>query len=166
VAAFGDVATLTSGTLPPGTPVAITVTLDLEGGFSVNGSGGEAWLTYSKVSDFVAFYMERQAILFHGGGFVPPPFALDGYTVGDQLVFKLAMRATATTTDHVNPAVGDAAADMEGTGRLLIEVATPGVTLEAASGHDYTTVPEPAHALLLGAGALVLAARDPRRGPR
>ena len=58
-AAFGDIATLTSDTLPPGTPVAITVTMDVEGGLSANGSGGQAWLTYSKVSDFVAFYTRR-----------------------------------------------------------------------------------------------------------
>ena len=158
-AAFGDIATLTSDTLPPGTPVAITVTMDVEGGLSVNGSGGQAWLTYSKVSNFVAFYMEKQAILSNSGGFVPPPFALEGYTVGDQLIFKLAIRAIANTTNRVSPAVTAAVADLENTGRLLIEVTTPGVTLEAVSGHDYTTVPEPARALLLGVAALVLAGR-------
>lgn len=159
VAAFADIVTLASDTLPVGTPVAITVTMDVDGALSVNGAGGQAWLTYSKVSNFVAFYMEKQAILSNSGGFVPPPFALEGYTVGDQLIFKFAMRAIAGTTNRANPAVTSAAADMEHTGTLLLEVATPGVSLEAVSGHDYTTVPEPARALLLAAAALALGGR-------
>lgn len=160
VAAFADIATLTSNTLPPGTPVAITVTMNVDGGFSVGGSGGQAWLTYSKVSNFVAFYMEKQAVLSYSTNFVPPPFALEGYTVGDQLIFKFAMRANAGTTNRVNPPVTGAAANMENTGLLQIEVTTPGVTLEALSGHDYTTVPEPSRALLLAAAGVVLAARS------
>jgi hypothetical protein len=163
VAAFADIATIGSDTLSVGTPVAITVTMDVDGGFAGSGAG-QAWLTYSKVSNFVAFYMERQAILTSDIVSVPPPFPLEGYTVGDQLIFKFAMRANANTTDRTNPAVATAAADMENTGLLRFEVLTPGVTLETASGHDYTTVPEPARALLLAAAALALAGRT--LGPR
>jgi hypothetical protein len=156
-AAFADIVTLSSATLPAGTPVAITVTMGVDGGFTEDGAGGQALLTLSKVSNFVGFYQERQAILFYDGGFVPPPFALENYFVGDQIIFKLVMRANAGTTNRVAPVVTSAAADMENTGTLLIEVATPGVTLEAVSGHDYTAVPEPERAVLLGVAALLLA---------
>jgi hypothetical protein len=168
--AFADIGTLVSPTLPVGTPVAITVTMDVDGGFSPDGGGGQAELTLSKVSNFVAFYQQRDAILFDGGGFVPPPFALENYFVGDQLIFKLEMVAAAGTTNRVSPVVSTAVADMENTGRLVIEIGTPGVTLESVSGHDYTTAPEPGRGLLLASAALLVAARAPsgwrRRAPR
>jgi hypothetical protein len=168
--AFADIGTLVSSTLPVGTPVAITVTMDVDGGFSPDGGGGQAELTLSKVSDFVNFYIQRDAILFDGGGFVPPPFALENYFVGDQLIFKLEVVATAGTTNSVSPVVSTAVADMENTGRLLIEIGTPGVTLEAVSGHDYTTAPEPGRGLLLASATLLVAGRGRsgwrRRAPR
>jgi hypothetical protein len=157
--AFGDIVTIASSTLPAGTPVEITVTMGIDGGFSEEGAGGQATLTLSKVSNFVGFYQERQAILFYDGGFVPPPFALTNYFVGDQIIFKLSMRANVGTTNQVIPPVTSAAADMEGTGTLLIEVATPNVTLDAVSEHDYTTVPEPGRALLVAVAALLLGGR-------
>jgi hypothetical protein len=158
--AFADIGTFSSPTLPVGTPVDVTVTMDVDGGFT-DGAGGEAILKLQKVG-VPSSYLEKKAMLAMTSSFVPPPFALQGYAVGDELVFKFQMTASAGTTTRVSPARVNAVADMENTGQLLIEVATAEVTLDAVSGHDYATAPEPSRALLLAGAALLLTARARR----
>jgi hypothetical protein len=160
--AFADRGTLVSQTLPAGTPVEITVEMDVHGGFS-DGAGGEVVLTLQKTGDGGS-YLQKTATLSSTAGFVPPPFALQGFAVGDELIFEWLMTASAGTTNRVSPARVSALADMESTGLLFVDVGTPGVTLETMSGHDYTPAPEPARAILLAGVALLLVARGRRAG--
>jgi hypothetical protein len=163
--AFADIGTLVSSTLPAGTPVEITVTMDPDGAFT-DGAGAQIDLTVSKVSDFAGFAVTKQALLNDPShaSVVPPPFALTGYVVGDQLIFSYQVRNDAGTTNRVVPARVMATADMEDTARLFIDVETAGVSLDTMSGHDYTSLPEASQPLLLGAGGLVLTWRARRRG--
>jgi hypothetical protein len=157
--AFADIVTIQSSTLAQGAPVEITVTTPVEGSFSERGSDANLELTLSKPSNFAAFYTQRTGILFHDGGTPIVPFALQNYFVGDQIVFKLMIRADANTTDNVSPVIATSFADVEHTGHLVFEVNTPGVTLASMSGHDYTTAPEPGRASFVAMAALVLAGR-------
>lgn len=63
---------------------------------------------------------------------------------------------------------GQAALAAGNTGHVYLEPETAGVTLMAASGHDYTMVPEPSPSILATVAALALAARRMREtlGPR
>jgi PEP-CTERM motif len=160
--AFADAGTLVSPTFPPGTPVEITVTMDPAGAFT-DGAGAQIDLTLENVGGLGG--VTKQALLNDPShsSFVPPPFPLSGFVVGDQLAFTYQVRNDAGTTNRVSPARVMATADMEHTARLFIDIETPGVTLDTMSGHDYTTVPEPSETLLLGVAACVLAWRG-RRG--
>jgi hypothetical protein len=159
--AFAAIGTLVSPTLPPGTPVEVTVTMDPVGGFT-DGAGAEIDLSLSKPNG--SLFVTKQALLSSTSSFVPAPFSLSGYVVGDQLIFGYQVRNDAGTTNRVIPARVMATADMEHTARLFIDVETPDVTLDTLSGFDYTTVPEAPHALMLGVAALTLAWRG--RGRR
>ena len=164
--AFADFATIVSpgGVLAPGTPVVITVTMSPDGGFSQRGAGGEVDLVIANNANFVGTRMERHALLSFDTTFVPPPFVFPNVAVGDTLIFSYHVRASAVTTNRVNPPVTEATADMESTARLFLDVGTPGAALEATSGHDYATVPEPSQALMLGVAAAALIWRGrPRR---
>jgi hypothetical protein len=163
--AFADIGTLVSSTLPPGAPVAITVTMDAEGAFT-DGGGAQIDLTLSKPNG--SLYVTKQALLVDPthASFVPPPFALTGYVVGDQLIFGYQVRNDAGTTNRIFPARVMATADMEHTARLFIDVETPDVTLATESGFDYaTTAPEAPNPLLLGVTALALTWHGRARRP-
>lgn len=102
-----------------------------------------------------------------GRGPQPRAFIVDEvFTIpsGARIVVTQRLRAEAQATSESS--VGDAYADLGSTGRLYIDVLTPGGTIVAESGHAYATpVSEPTTIafMLAGFGLVNCAARRRRR---
>ena len=154
---YADIATLVSDTLPPGTPVALSVRFDAQEGES----GADAGVDMEY--DVANFHNQTPTLLHNEFGLhtdhhtLPDPVPLGGYSVGDSLIFAFFVRINCGTTNHVNPPRLTAATELS-YARLAFDIDTPGVALvSSTSGVDYTTVPEASQALLLAAGGLALA---------
>lgn len=163
--AYGDIAALASDTLPPGTPVTLSVRVE-----AVEGDAGDGGvhMEYSVANNAnqTATLLQRQIELNFGNHTLPAPIPLDGYRIGDSLIFAFFVRINASTTNNVNPPRISSAAQLDAA-RLVFDVDTPGVTLiSPTSGEDYATVPEASQVLLLAAGALALLAVRRFRGVR
>ena len=87
---------------------------------------------------------------------------LPGLVVGDTLTLIMILRASANAADVGG--VTASSADLGNSARLFLDVTSGNAEFAAASGHDYTTVPEPGAALLglVGAGVLTGARRRAR----
>ena len=155
--AFADIATLVSDTLPPGTPVTLSVRFDAA---ESDAGAGSVDLSY----DLANFHnqtptlVHNEVLLSGGNHTLPAAVPLGGYSVGDSLIFRLLVVISSSTTNQVNPPRLVSAAHLA-YARLAFDIDTPGVALVSeTSGTDYTTVPEASQVLLLGVGALVFAA--------
>jgi len=163
--AFGDIATLASATLPPGTPVALAVRVDAAEG-DTPGAGVHIEYDVANDADQIGTRIHRTIELGGSSHTLPDPVALSGYAVGDSLIFAFWARVASGTTNRVSPARVSASAQLDHA-RLVFDIDTPDVTLiSPTSGHDYTTVPEAAQALLMAAGAWSLAWRSRARRAR
>lgn len=78
---------------------------------------------------------------------------LPGLVVGDTITLIMILRASANASDI---GVTASSADLGNSARLFLDVTSGNATFDAASGHDYTTVPEPGGAWLALVGAAVL----------
>jgi hypothetical protein len=165
---FDDTGVVTSNVLPNGTPVQLDFTFLLE---------SVAVATGAPLGPLLA----ADATYFvHAGEVEPPGASVDWILSGNDLVTrplattvgrkidvqgKLALHVLARAGREVPgaPYYGDLDAAIDASNTSSFTIATPAdVTFVAESGHDYT-VPEPARALLLATGALVLAFAGRRR---
>lgn len=160
---FDDVGTVVSSTLPNGTPVQLDFTYTLESIAILTGapigppllSGTATYFTYAMdttsgaTADWILSGTDQET----------RPLATQ---VGRQIALRGRLQLRVDTIagrqfpGHPYYGEVDASVDASNTSHFTVEV-PDGVSFVAESGHDYAA-PEPGGALLLAAGALVLAA--------
>jgi hypothetical protein len=147
------------GGATPGAPVTLHLTIDVGGIFLGQGAGGDVALAVYR-NGTVAY--ERPVVVnaLHQG--VADAVDLPGFVVGDDVALYLRLRTFAAAVDEPE-ALSSATADLGDSARIYLDVASGNARFDAASGHDYGFVPEPAGPALLGVGAVVLAAARRRR---
>jgi hypothetical protein len=159
---FEDVGTVVSDTLPPETPVQLEFTYVLESTAVLTGAPLGPLLGATATYFTYAMDMTSGATadwILSGTDQETRPLATQ---VGRQIALRgrLQLRVNALAGRVVPGALYypdlDASIDASNTSHFTVEV-PPGVSFLAESGHDYAA-PEPGGALLLAAGALVLAA--------
>lgn len=169
-ASFSDRIVITSSTLPVGTVVRYQGTVSMD--FSSSGSGGFFGFDWA-VGSYDLFMN-----LPNGGQSLPTQFDTWRHVpitfiglVGD--VVDVSSRLSVTTFARSgywgDAYLGDAEhpfIDASHTARMFLDPITPGITLVADSGHDYSVsaIPEPATlSLMLGGLGLLAGARRRRR---
>jgi len=139
-----------------GLPIDLRLTLSMTGGFT-----GTADATFDFVlSDNNVFLGERTAFLYSGQPTVSLTWDLTVFG-GDILFFGMDMRAEGVSTND-GALVFNSTADVSHTGRLFLDVLTPGADFVSNSGTNYSSsasasAPEPGSALLLVCSLLGLA---------
>lgn len=150
VATSTDAGTLFPTSGPPPNPIAtVRVNATLSGTYSNDPfPRGRTYLetTIRGEKPFRVQYPNPGATLLYA-------FPVGAYIEVTQLLSVLAELRS-------NDTVGSEFADFTHTGRLFIDVVTPGYKIVWASGHDYSTpVPEPGGGLLLAVGCAAMWAR-------
>lgn len=170
--AYADELTVTSATLPVGTPVEVVVAVALDGGVVSSGTlgGGPPYpnQAYAETELDLDVYdpgyqvlrTSREAQLrteIIAGEVVRSDPRRQAWRlevrVGDHLSVHQALRAYARAT--ASPVFADAASASSSVATLSLRPLTGGVSITADSGEVYP-VPEPARALLQAAGLLAL----------
>jgi len=175
---WGDTLTLLSTSLPKGTPINLQFTLALSGNLGVTGDN----FYVNHIQDpNSAIFQAGLSVFLPGAGSItatgglldgttfgyPPNFPAGLYTmsaiaqVGDSFAISgYANSSTVAYSGTLSPEV-TAFVDAEHTSRVFVQVLTPGVTLESASGATYApaaaAVPEPGTWVLLISAVLCLA---------
>jgi hypothetical protein len=147
---------------PVGSSVNLRFTPSMEGVFTGVGEGGFQF----NVFDGISFVGSSSAFLYSGNPSVSQTLDL---TVkgGDTLFFSMDMWVQANSTND-GTVIVSSIADASNTGRLFLDVLTPGAAFASNSGTDYSSVaaaaaaPEPGTALLLAAGLVGLMMRRNR----
>ena len=155
--AQAEIAFIDGGTIGAiaGLPVDIRLTLSMSGGFSGTAEGDFDFILW----DGPLFLGERRAFIYSGQPSVSQTWDL---TVqgGDVLFFGMDMLAQGGSTNN-GALVLNSTADVSHTGRVFLDVLTPGAQFISNSGTNYSSsasAPEPGSVLLL-AGSLVALAR-------
>jgi hypothetical protein len=159
---FDDVGTVVSDTLPNGTPVLLEFTYVLESTAVLTGAPPGPLL--GATATYFTYAMDTTSLatadwILSGTDQETRPLATQ---VGRQIALRgrLQLRVNALAGREVPGALYypdlDASIDASNTSHFTVEVPDD-VSFVAESGHDYAA-PEPGGALLLAAGALVLAA--------
>jgi hypothetical protein len=161
---FYDSGTLTSSTLPMGTSVTVETVATITGGFAGTGASGQGYFVIYR-NGFFAPGTTGPIPFALGPGFGAVSFPLTlGFNVGDTVGIFMTIEANASAVNRPSTPSGyEAIADMESTGKFFLDVATPGVDFNAASGHIYAAVPEPSIFVLWSAGIALLAVSTFRR---
>jgi hypothetical protein len=148
------------GGAAPGTPLTARLTIDVAGAFAGTPAGADGQVIVSRGITVLA---QRTLFLSLVDGDFFEEIELPGLIVGDTVSLFMIIRAFASAQDV---GVTASSADLGSSGRLSLDVLSGNASFDAASGHDYTTVPEPGAALLLLVGAAVLARCRPSTAPR
>ncbi len=156
-----DYLTVTDPTLPQGTPVTLSFRYALSGTFStpvfeLGGSYSASAVGYLNASSNLG-----QISLRYENVNGAAPYDLVGTitaAVGDKVTLSYGLDTFAYVAGTATVA-RQASVDFSHTARAFAWSNDPGVTLVAASGHDYAAVPEPASVAALGMGALALLRR-------
>jgi hypothetical protein len=141
---FLDQLTFSSATLPKGTGIDLLWTISGDCLGTCAYSDGWGWTSYVQ------------------GRFSSSRVIQGAFAVGQVWDFMIQLRQTTGAFSCCGPDVYDFS-QTHGIFNLRIESATPGVYLNAGSGHDYSTlVPEPGAWMLLAGGLLALMLRSRR----
>jgi hypothetical protein len=140
-----------AGGAAPGTPITARLTIDVGGAFAGIPASADGDVDVYRGLTLLA---HRDLFLSSLSGTRFEEIDLPGLVVGDTLTLIMILRASANASDV---GVSASSADLGNSARLFLDVTSGNAEFDAASGHDYTTVPEPGAALLALAGAGVLA---------
>lgn len=138
------------GGAAPGTPITARLTIDVAGAFSGTPASADGDVD---VYRGVAPIAHRDLFLSSVDGDWFEEIDLPGLVVGDSITLIMILRASANASDI---GITASSADLGSSARLSLDVTSGNAEFDAASGHDYTTVPEPGAALLALVGAVVL----------
>lgn len=167
---FSDRFVITSSTLPVGTDVQYQAIVSMD--FSSSGGGGYFGFDWAVGSYDLFMNLPNgfQGLPTQFDTWRHVPLTFSG-KVGDAIDVSSSMSVTTSTASGYwgNSYLGDtqrAFIDASHTARMFLDPITPGITLVADSGHDYSVsaVPEPATWGLMLGGLGLLAVR--RTGPR
>lgn len=132
----------------PGTIQDVRLTFTLDGLFAGDGEAdahlvlGNGTATLLNISPFI--WAPRPSLRFTQDFFVE---------AGDQLSFYLQVITSANSANDGFSAEPHSSADVSNTGRLFLDVVTPGGTFTSLSGHNYasvaSSVPEPSTFVLM-----------------
>jgi hypothetical protein len=139
------------GGAAPGTPIQARLTIDVAGAFSGTPAGADGEVTVYRGLTLVT---QRNLFLSFVDGDVFEEIDLPGLAVGDSISLLMRVRAFATGQDV---GVTASSADLGNSAHLYLDVLSGNAAFDAASEHDYSSVPEPGGPLLVlaGAGALI-----------
>jgi hypothetical protein len=147
-----------AGGAAPGTPITARLTLDVAGAFTAVPASADGEFDVYRGFTLLA---HRDLFLSTVDGDFFEEIALPGLVVGDEISVSLRLRAQASGEDV---GITGSAADLSNSGHLYLDVTSGNATFDSASGHDYSTAPEPGAVLLVLVGAAVLCgARASRR---
>ena len=161
-ASSSDSTTVTSPTLPVGTPVTRHFSMGVSGTLtSPNVSAGGAYESFAYATFSIVDYYNSNNTLYLSYDSETSTAVLAGdinCNVGDLLTLSMLMEVTTYVSgDYLFTHPDTSTVDFSHTIQFFGDSGTPGTSLVSASGYDYTAVPEPSTLAMFGLGMISLA---------